>query len=605
MARRLPLLTVRVLCALIALCLLLQPQDHSLRAQESNPYAAVLALPPVLFAADQQRYRRIFELQEQGRWPEADRQIAALQSELLMGHVLAQRYLHPTAYVSKFEELRAWLERYADHPQAKRLYGLALRKNPNGADQLKAPIGGYLSGSGQEIRAEDRGEVVRVAYAPNDAKIKTWNTMVGDLLAAGDHDVARAMVADGMLPQNAKSADIDLVRHEVARAYLAANDAKTALALASPAASRSGRVEPRLNWTAGLAAWRAGHHATATRHFVALANAPHMPGNETARAAFWAARGHLVTGQPQVMRSFLQRAAASSDEFYGLLARALLGERLPRAWRETVLSNQDMLTLLAHPGARRALALADIGRLDLAERELRKLGANADAELGESLIALCGYFDLPAAQMRIAQHLDLNSGARLPHGLYPVPDWQPASGGFAVDRALVYAIVRAESAFDTAAQSYAGAIGVMQVMPETAQDMARAKGLDLASVEDLYEPETNLQFGQAYLDGLLDREWIRGNLIYLAASYNAGPTRTRGWIRALEIEDDPLLFIETIPLDETRDYVKKVLTNVWGYRARLDQPSESLQALAANEWPSYTAHDRHDGRHWLRALWPR
>ena len=85
---------------------------------------------------------------------------------------------------------------------------------------------------------------------------------------------------------------------------------------------------------------------------------------------------------------------------------------------------------------------------------------------------------------------------------------------------------------------------------------------------------------------------IGGNLIFVAAAYNAGPGNLARWQERLGIEHDPLLFLESIPVRETRDYVKKVLTNLWSYRARLGQPQPSLEALARNQWPTYRALDR-------------
>jgi soluble lytic murein transglycosylase len=206
------------------------------------------------------------------------------------------------------------------------------------------------------------------------------------------------------------------------------------------------------------------------------------------------------------------------------------------------------------------------------------------------LIGLAESLDLPAAQMRLAQSLGSSEGRLQFAALYPVPSWQPANG-YTIDRALVYSIMRAESAFDPSAESQAGAQGLMQVMPETAQDIAARGALEPPQADDLFEPATSIQFGQAYLEYLLQWSPIGGNLIYMAAAYNAGPGRIAQWRAQLGIDDDPLLFLESIPMREPRVYVKKVLTNLWAYRARLGQPQPSLEALAHNRWPSYHALD--------------
>ncbi len=137
----------------------------------------------------------------------------------------------------------------------------------------------------------------------------------------------------------------------------------------------------------------------------------------------------------------------------------------------------------------------------------------------------------------------------------------------------------------------------MQVMPATARHLASRGALTPPREDDLLDPETSIRYGQAYLAHLLQRSPIGDNLIYVAAAYNAGPTRVARWREQLAIEDDPLLFLESIPMREPRVYVKKVLTNLWSYRARLGQPQPSLEALARNQWPSYRALDRERPMH--------
>jgi soluble lytic murein transglycosylase len=193
--------------------------------------------------------------------------------------------------------------------------------------------------------------------------------------------------------------------------------------------------------------------------------------------------------------------------------------------------------------------------------------------------------------MRLAQSLNRSEGRYDLSALFPVPSWRPANG-YTLDRALVFAFMRAESAFDPRAESHAGARGVMQVMPATARYIAARADLEHPHNGALFEPETSILFGQAYLEHLLQRPSIGDNLIYLAVAYNAGPGRLLGWQEALQGEEDPLLFLELIPLREPRVYVKKVLSNLWSYRARLGQAQPSLQALARSRWPTYRALDR-------------
>ena len=139
--------------------------------------------------------------------------------------------------------------------------------------------------------------------------------------------------------------------------------------------------------------------------------------------------------------------------------------------------------------------LSQIGQSGLAEKEIRKLAARASPDLMPGLIALAARLDLPAAQMRLAQSLRHRNGGEHYPALYPLPSWQPITG-FTVDRALVFAVMRAESGFDPEAESYAGARGLMQVMPATAKEVASRSQLELVDWDGLFEPATGMRWAK-------------------------------------------------------------------------------------------------------------
>ena len=550
-------------------------------------------LPPHLGARDVALYREIFALQERAEWERADGLIAQLNDPVLLGHVLYQRYMHPTGYRSRFEELSGWLELYADHPDAERVHDLALRRRPAGAPPPQGPVRGYLGGAGQELQERGairyRSSLVRSPQA--DALVGDWQDTIEQLAATGRPGEAERELRRPEIASLVDYVEFDLARCTIARGYLASGDAPRALTLARRAAARSGRALPELHWTAGLAAWRTGRIPLAGSHFAALANADPdrvLPA-ERARAAFWAARAYLVGMRPGLVSHYL-RIAASGRDFYGLLARAALKQPFDNGAEQITLKAQMLQLLLDYPGVRRAIALGQIGQATQAEREIRKLAGRATPELMVGLIALAKSLDLPAAQMRLAQSLGRSGGSHDLTALFPMPTWQP-SHGYTLDRALVFAFMRAESGFDPRAESHVGARGLMQVMPATAQYIAASSDLELPHGNALFEPETSILFGQAYLEHLLQRPAIGDNLIYLAVAYNAGPARVLRWQETLESDGDPLLFLELIPMREPRVYVKKVLTNYWSYRARLGQPQPSLEALAKSRWPTYRALD--------------
>jgi soluble lytic murein transglycosylase-like protein len=550
------------------------------------------APPPHLGARDIQLYRQILTLQERADWARADRLIAQLDDHVLLGHVVYQRYMHPTGYRSRFEELSAWLDKYADHPDADRVYRLALRRRPPGAPHPQGPVRGYLAGAGQEL--QERGSIPyrsTLERTPGEeALVESWRDAIADLVAAGraidaERELLRADVAPLLDP-----VEMDLARWTVARGHLDLGNHYKALTLAGRAAARSGSTVPEMRWTAGLSAWRLGRMHLAAWHFARLAEAEGVLPAERARAAFWAARTYLVQMRPQLVNRYLEVAATGRD-FYGLLARGILGRSLADGADEIAFEDGALQELLRYPGVRRAIALGQLGQVAQAEREIRKLAARAAPELMAGLVALAKSLDLPAAQMRLAQSLGRSDGRYDLSALFPVPNWRPANG-YTLDRALVFSFMRAESGFDPSAESHAGARGLMQVMPATARYIAARADLDHPQGNALFEPETSILFGQAYLEHLLQRPSIGDNLMYLAVAYNAGPGRVLQWRERLGIEDDPLLFLESIPLREPRVYVKKVLTNLWTYRARFGQAQASLKALAKGRWPTYRALDR-------------
>lgn len=137
---------------------------------------------------------------------------------------------------------------------------------------------------------------------------------------------------------------------------------------------------------------------------------------------------------------------------------------------------------------------------------------------------------------------------------------------------LVFAIIRQESAFDPFARSHADAMGLMQIIPDQAKNIAKTLEISLDHHDGLYSPELNIPIGTRLLKQGLDR--YKGNLVLAVASYNANDRAIRNWLRT-RFRDDPLEFVEEIPYEETRAYVKLVLRNYVFYK-RLKNPSQAM-----------------------------
>jgi len=241
------------------------------------------------------------------------------------------------------------------------------------------------------------------------------------------------------------------------------------------------------------------------------------------------------------------------------------------------------------------MALLQVGEHQRAESELKNLNGGATPAMTEALLALADHARMPGLAFRLGHRmapieqpgpsLGIVDGAR-----YPIPPWRP-KGGFTVDRALIYALVRQESAFNPNAKSRDGARGLMQLMPSTASFIARDRGYRRSKRRELYDPATNLDLGQRYISHLLEGQVVGGDLFRLTTAYNGGPGNLNKWQRKMDYRDDPLMFIESLPSRETRLFIERVLANLWIYRARLGQPAPSLDGIASGDWPLYVALD--------------
>jgi soluble lytic murein transglycosylase len=149
--------------------------------------------------------------------------------------------------------------------------------------------------------------------------------------------------------------------------------------------------------------------------------------------------------------------------------------------------------------------------------------------------------------------------AAYPTGLISTISMQGVDG---VDPFLVAAIIREESQYDWRAVSRVGAIGLMQVMPATANEVAQRYRLPDVARDDLFDQETNIRIGVRYIGQLLAR--FSGNLVHAVAAYNAGPIAVESWVVAYRGRSDDE-FVELIPFQETRQYVKRVLRSYREY----------------------------------------
>jgi soluble lytic murein transglycosylase len=542
-------------------------------------------------------YRTAFDLQQSGEWGAADRIIARISDDVLMGHVLFQRFMHPTDYRSGFNELTSWMRTYRDHPGANRIYRLAQRRKPQGA---RGPVAPQIA---QLETDDDEGEAIELTPPPTNTyrstrtrsragrrQVRNWQRQllqqIQRTILTKTEKTLRSKKSRALLDD----AETDQLMWEIAiRWYFRGEDEK-AFRIASAAASRSREHVAIADWTAGLAAWRLGRYEAAEKHFEALALASKSSDWNVAAGAYWAARANLVNNNPEEVTRWLRLGARHPRTFYGLLSMRLLGEDIDITWELPPLDEARFAMVRENQGVRRAMALAQVGQQHLAEREIRQLVPGASSQNAEVLLAVAGHLGLPGAAIQLGFKTLDPASRYYDAAVYPLPAWE-LEKGYSIDRALVFAFIRQESRFNTNAKSPAGARGLMQLMPRTASFVAKDRTLRINRLNELYNPQLNLDLGQRYLELLMGDKIVRGNLFMLAAAYNGGPGNLNKWQRQTNYADDPLLFIESIPARETRLFIERVLSNFWIYRLRLGQDVPSLDAVAAGHWPFYSALD--------------
>ena len=398
-------------------------------------------VPKILSDTDVGLYRKIFQLQQDGEWSDADILIGKLSDKILFGHVQFQRYMHPTAYRSKFEELAAWLEDYSDLPDAYRIYRLAMKRRPEGAAEPVRAKRGYLSGYGEE-REEDNPIFPRPrAGVSQPKKVAQLMRKVRSLIGRGRPTAASQVLSQSETASWLTEIEFDQLRADVGRGFYAFGKDEQALEYAGAAAGRSGEYVPEAYWISGLAAWRLGLLDAAKIYFEVLAAADTREEFLKAGGAFWAARVHKALGHEGLADVMLRQAARSPRTLYGLLALNALGEHAPFYWAPLSLRSADVQQLLQTEHVRRAVALAEVDQKRLAEEELRKYFPEADTGVSEALRRLAVALDLPALQIRIGSLLEEDVSRPYEVALYPAPNWK-LGGGYLIDQALLLAVVR-------------------------------------------------------------------------------------------------------------------------------------------------------------------
>lgn len=282
---------------------------------------------------------------------------------------------------------------------------------------------------------------------------------------------------------------------------------------------------------------------------------------------YWKARAlQALSRKDDATRLF--GSLAAEPNFYGFLAAEAIGASLMPVSEPLPIDAEALAAFGSHPGVRRVLRLAALGMRPEAQREWTYVVRGAD---DRSLLLAAEYARRSGLYDRSINTAE-RTKRRHDFGLRYQTPYREAIGAAVrendLDEAWVFGLTRQESRFAADVVSSAGAVGLMQLMGSTARWIARQTHRSDYRVTQLEQPDINARFGTYYLRHVLDR--LDGLPVLATAAYNAGPGRAQSWRGAEPLEG--AIYAETIPFNETRDYVKKVMANAMVYQTQLGLP---------------------------------
>ena len=356
----------------------------------------------------------------------------------------------------------------------------------------------------------------------------------------------------------------------LATAYAKDQQFDQALALYAQA-DRSQLTQEHFDWFA-RSALRGKHWQTLDS---VIASMPES-GQRDATWLYWRGRALAAQGHSAEAQALYRQAAQTGRNFYAVLATEELGQRISTQNNVAQASAAQVEQISKDGAVHRALSLFHTS-LQNQDWKMRRQAQNewryATREMNEPTLLAAAQLAYNHQFYEMAIYSADKTNNLLNYNLRYITPYrdlvQTYSRQHGVDAAWVYGLIRQESRFVMGAQSSVGAQGLMQVMPATAREIARKIGMDS---QQLYTMEGNIRMGTWYMADARSR--LQNNEVLATAGYNAGPGRARKWQgRAME----GAIYAETIPFSETRDYVKKVMTNAVYYASIMQQPNTSLK----------------------------
>lgn len=541
---------------------------------------AFASTPNVLSSEDVTTYKKMFAYQRALKTDDVTALTPTLENPLLLGHVEAELLLHPNTK-SSYANLSAWLAKHDDLPQAPVISRLAKSRSP---DTLLTAL--IKESSAANYRDPDEAKLPKGKTKPliKDPKTKAdiLKSLKQHIKASQYLDAykilsqryARKLLGDTLWAERAT----DLGRYLLNRGYFS-----EAEKLGLIAAAHKSRHQLDALWQSAFASYRQDKVDAALKTFQTLLTTANDATSHYARAAFWLGRINAEQGRADTAAYYFRIAAQNKTDFYGLLARARLPQSeqdkiTPDLWQPTA-NPEDVKILMSHSAAKRVIALSQVGEYALAQKELKRLRKDLPYRMDETLLAVSLERNLPNAAFIFGYNLKQRGNLSLP-GLFPTPtSWTDNTDLHGVSPALVFAIMRQESAFDPTIVSRVGARGLMQIMPATSKYILSQMGREPMSSHRLNRPHISVDLGAWYISYLMRA--LDDNLLDMVAAYNGGIGNVKKWHKREHLKDaDALVFMESIPFNETRKYAKKVFANYWIYQHQMGEAMPTKLALA-------------------------
>ena len=544
----------------------------------------------ILSLDDIKIYKKIFEIQKlpikskkSKEWKKVDDLIKGLNNRILLGNVYAERFLHPTGWRSSYTDLKKWLDNYNDHPDATRITRIALKRKPNNFKSPKKPTPGFLNGYGTF-----KENVLKPKYPIDNHKYKSfsYSTSIKFRRAINKRKTSYAenLLNSKKTKKYLTKNELSQLRSELSHALFIFEEDYKSIRQARLSVSLSDKPNPLALWAGGLASWRI-KDIKLSKYFFNKLSEIQGPEGIIAGGAYWSSRISFLLGNAKEANYFLKKAATNERTFYGSLAMASLGYKYKPNFDLPSYDNNFINKILKHKGGIRALALIEVNEFHKAAREFRKIIPKFDIKDYPQLLSFTSKNNMPGLTFRLAAILRNDHNKILLGGLYPVPTWNIDTSNLK-DKALLYAIARQESGFNPRAKSSSKAMGVLQIIPSTAAFIMKNREYRLRRSKNhlLYNPLHNISIGSKYIKFLFSLPIVNNDLMWVLASYNAGPGNFEKWTKYRNYKyKDTLLMLESLPARETRNYIKLVLTNLWVYKARFNQDNTVLLSLASGK----------------------